>query len=42
MNYINIFAEDFDADIWEDYCKIAGVSPDSYCIKIYFEKAEGF
>ena len=42
-SYIVIYAEDFDQDIWEDYCKICGVSTDCTYIKIKFlpEEVEG-
>ena len=35
-NYIKLYAEDFDTDVWEDYCRIVGVPNDSVIIKIRF------
>ena len=42
-NYIKIWAEDFDRDIWRDYCDACNVPYDSISIKIYFndEDVEG-
>lgn len=36
-NYISIYAEDFDTDIWEEYCRIAGVPESAIKIKIRFD-----
>lgn len=35
-NYITIYADDFDVDIWENYCHAANVPLDATYITIYF------
>lgn len=41
-NYITIYAEDFDTDVWASYCCAAGVplSADSITIKFNDEDVE--
>lgn len=41
MKRIRLYAEDFDTELWYDYCDLCSVPHDSECIIIYFEKAEG-
>lgn len=36
-NYITIYADDFDTDVWEDYCHTANVPLDATYITIYFK-----
>ena len=36
MNCIILYADEFDCDVWEQYCDICGVSYDSSYIKIKF------
>ena len=35
-NYIVIYAEDFDRDVWEDYCLATNVPTSAISITIYF------
>lgn len=34
---IVLWAEDFKADVWEEYCRIAGATPDAESIGITFD-----
>ena len=36
MNYIKLYAEDFDTDVWEGYCRAAGVPTEATVITIKF------
>jgi hypothetical protein len=36
MNQIILYADDYDYDVWEQYCDICGVSRKSTYIKIKF------
>lgn len=36
MNYIVLYPDDYDYDVWENYCDICGVGYDATCIKIKF------
>jgi hypothetical protein len=38
MSYIILYADDYDWDVWEQYCEICGVSKDASCIRINFDK----
>lgn len=38
MSYIILYADDYDWDVWEEYCAICGVSEDASCIRIQFDK----
>ena len=35
-NYIVLYAEDFNSDIWEEYCEICGESPSAISLRIPF------
>ena len=37
MNYIILYADECDWDVWEKYCDICGVSYNATCIKIKFD-----
>ena len=37
MNYIALYAEDFDWDVWQEYCDICGAGYDATCIRIKFD-----
>ena len=37
MNYIALYAADFDWDIWQEYCNICGADSSAYCIRIQFD-----
>ena len=37
MNYIVLYADECDWDVWEKYCDICGVGYDATCIKIKFD-----
>ena len=39
MNRITIYAEDFDTDVWEDYCRITRVPFSATSISITFGEA---
>lgn len=39
MRYIILYADDFDCDVWEEYCDVCGVSYNSTYIKIKFNTA---
>ena len=36
-NYIKLYADDFDRDVWEDYCLATNVPTTAVSITIYFE-----
>jgi len=36
MNYIILYADDYDCDAWEEYCDACGVSYDEAYIKVKF------
>ena len=36
MNYIVLYADDYDCDVWQEYCDVCGVSCDATYIKIKF------
>ena len=36
MNYIVLYADEYEYDVWEQYCNICKVSCDSTYIKIKF------
>jgi hypothetical protein len=36
MNYIVLYSDDYDYDVWEEYCDICGVSRNATSIKIKF------
>lgn len=38
MKHIILYADEFDSDVWEDYCKICGVSRNSRSITIIFNE----
>ncbi len=40
MDYIVLYADEHDYDVWEQYCDICGVSYDSLYIKINFNKKD--
>ena len=40
MDYIVLYADEHDYDVWMQYCDICGVSYDSFSIKIKFNKAD--
>ena len=40
MNHIILYAEDFDTDVWEEYCKVAEVPSSSEAITIYFDPSK--
>ena len=37
MGYIVLYADDYDCDVWEEYCDVCGVGYDSAYIKIKFD-----
>ena len=37
MRYIILYADDYDYDVWEEYCDICGVDCDATYIKIHFD-----
>ena len=37
MNYIVLYADDYDFDVWEEYCNICGVGCSATYIKIKFD-----
>ena len=39
LNYITLYADEYDQDIWEDYCNIARAPKSSETITIYFDPA---
>lgn len=40
MNYIVLYADDFDNDTWEQYCNICNASYNSSYIKIEFNNED--
>jgi hypothetical protein len=36
-NFIKIWAQDFDQDVWEEYCDACNVPYDTTHIRIYFD-----
>lgn len=36
MNYIVLYADDYDWDVWQDYCDVCGVTYNATYIKIKF------
>lgn len=38
--YIMMYADEYDYDVWEEYCKIFKVSPEEYCIRINFDYSD--
>jgi hypothetical protein len=36
MNYIVLYADDYDYDVWEEYCTACGVSYNATYIKVKF------
>lgn len=39
-NYITIYADEFDADVWEGYCIAAGVPKSATQITISFDESD--
>lgn len=40
MNYIVLYADDYDWDVWEQYCDICGVDYNASYIKIKFKSED--
>ena len=40
MNYITLYADEFPADIWEDYCRAAGVPKSATEITLWFKEED--
>lgn len=36
MNYIILYADDYDHDVWQEYCDVCGVGYNATYIKIKF------
>ena len=37
MNYIVLYADDYNCDVWKNYCDVCGVGYNAICIKIKFD-----
>lgn len=37
MDYITLYADEHDTDVWEEYCKICGVPTSATYIEIHFD-----
>ena len=40
MDYIVLYADDFDYDVWKEYCDICGVGYDATYIRFNFSNVE--
>ena len=40
MSYIVLYSDEFDNDVWEEYCSICKVSPTATSLKIIFDECE--
>lgn len=40
MNYIVLYADDFDCDVWAEYCDICKVSHSATYVKIKFNAGD--
>lgn len=40
MNYIVLYADDYDWDVWEEYCDICGADCDATYIRIKFKSED--
>ncbi len=40
MSYIKLYKDEFDNDVWEEYCSICKVSSAATSLKIIFDECE--
>ena len=40
MNYIVLYADDYNYDVWEEYCDICGADYDATYIRIKFKSED--
>lgn len=40
MSYIVLYSDEFNNDVWEEYCSICKVSPTATSLKIIFDECE--
>ena len=40
IKYIKLYQDDFDIEVWKQYCDILGVDPSVECVRINVESVE--